>query len=222
MARFAPAKVAVNQLAALAFAAARINNGKVYKSDSFWNEETKSFVSVTPNKILMRDATIDVTDQDRALAAEAIDLLTKDRVVRILKNAKVPDFQNTLTNLVTQEQATMSDAGLMAFLPSMVDQIQHRQKQEEEMAATAAVSQYLGAEGDKVTFTLSVINSRWVERFACWAVTGTDSQGNLISFFTNNNKCTVNGNYTAKIKRTEESKYHSGAKVTTVNFVKQA
>lgn len=220
MARYTPVKVSTQELAALAFAAARVNNGKVYKEERFYDKDSDSLITVTPNKILMRDNSLPVTDADRAEAVDAINLLNQDCMMRVLKKLKIADFQNTLNNLVSQEQATMKDAGLMAFLPSMAEQIRQRQTREEEMAGLAVTSQYLGKEGEKIKFTITVMTSRWMQQFNCWSVNGKDSDGNLVSYFTSNESCTRSGSYTAKIKRIEESRYHNGAKVTTVNFVK--
>jgi len=168
----------------------------------------------------MLDCNLTITDQDRADAAQAIELLTQDLVMRILKNQTVSDFQNTMSNLIKGAECTMKDAGLMAFLPSLAGQIRARQQRDEEIAGLSQISEYLGKNGEKIKFSLTVMTSRWSDQFNCWSVNGKDDRGNLISFFTSKQDCTQNGVYTAKIKRTEQSRYHNGAKVTTVNFVK--
>jgi hypothetical protein len=220
MARYTPVKISTLDLAALAFAAIRANNGQTHKDERFYDKAADTVISVVPNKVLMREGKLAVTDQDRADAQAAMDTLTQDRTMRILKNLKVADFQNTLTNLVVGAEATMSDAGLMAFLPSMAAQIQQRQQKEEEIAVLANTSEYLGRVGDKVKFTLTVMSARWAQQFDCWNVSGKDEKGNLVHFFTSKEECTRNGTYTAKVKRTEESRYQNGAKVTSLNFVK--
>jgi hypothetical protein len=220
MARYTPVKISTLELAALAFAAVRANNGQTHKDDRFYDKTADTVISVVPNKVLMREDKLVVTEQDRADAQAAIDTLTQDRTLRILKGLRVPDFQNTLTNLIVGADSTMSDAGLMAFLPSMADQVRQRQQHEEETAVLANTSEYLGRVGDKVKFTLTVMSARWAQQFNCWTVSGKDEKGNLVHFFTSKEECTKNGTYTAKVKRTEESRYHNGAKVTTLNFVK--
>lgn len=220
MARYTPVKIATLDLAALSFAAFRKNDGHVYKDTSFFDKVQDTMIAVIPNKVLMREGNLQVTDQDRADAAEAIEVLTQDRTMRILKNQTVGDFQNTLTNLIIGADCTMSDAGLMAFLPSMAGSIRTKQQREEEIAGLSQISEYLGKVGDKVQFNMTVMTSRWSDQFNCWSVNAKDDKGNLISFFTSKQVCTQNGVYTAKIKRVEPSRYHNGAKVTTVNFVK--
>ena len=220
MARYTPVKISTLDLAALAFAAVRTNAGQTYKDDRFYDKAKDTVISVVPNKALMREGKLQVTDEDRAQAQAAMETLTQDRTMRILKGLKVPDFQNTLTNLVVESEATMSDAGLMAFLPTMSAQILQRQQKDEEVAILANTSEYLGRVGDKVTFTLTVMSSRWAQQFNCWTVSGKDEKGNLVHFFTSKEECTQNGTYSAKVKRTEESRYQNGAKVTSLNFVK--
>lgn len=222
MARFTPVKVSTLELAALSFAAFRKNQSNVYKDSSFFDKATDSLVTVVPNKQLMREGNIEVTEQDRTDAQTAMDALSQDRVMRILKGLAVPDFQNTLTNLLTQAECTMSDAGLMAFLPSMAGQLVQRQAREQEVAELAQSSQYLGRVGDKITVALTVMNSRFLQQFNCWSVNAKDDNGNLVSYLTAKEDCTRSARYSGKIKRTETSKYHNGAQVTTLNFVKFA
>lgn len=220
MARVTPTKVATVELAALSFAAFRKNNNQVYKDSSFYDKEQDAVIAVTPNKQLMFEGKLTVTDQDRTDAMAAIEVLTQDRTMRILKGQIVPDFQNTVTNLVVQAECTMFNCGLMAFLPNVASQITARQHKEAEISALSHTSEYLGQVGQKVSVTLEILSSRWAAQYNCWSVNAKDSAGNLVSYFTSKEDCTRNGKYTAKIKRIEQSRYHNGAKVTTLNFVK--
>lgn len=213
-------KIATKELAALAFAAYRKQNNQVFKDSSFYDKVQDAVITVTPNKILMRSGELAVTEQDRTDAVEAIEVLTQDRTMRILKNLSLPEFQNTMTNLVVQTECTQIDAGLMAFLPTMIQQIRSRQSRDEELTVLSQTSEYLGKVGDKITAVLTVISSRWSQQFNCWSVTAKDATGNLVGYFTSKEDCTKSGAFTAKIKRTETSNYHNGAKVTTLNFVK--
>lgn len=222
MARYTPVKISTLELAALAFTAFRHNNSNVHKDASFFDKEADALITVVPNKNLMRDGNLQVTDQDRVDAQTAIDLLSQDRLMRILKGLKVADFQNTLTNLTVQTECTMSDAGLMAYLPSVSAQILQRQSREQEVAELSHTSEFLGKVGDKITVNITVMTSRFVQQYGCWSVNAKDEKGNLISYLTAKEECTKNGRYTAKVKRTENSNYHNGAKVTTLNFVKFA
>ena len=222
MARYTPVKISTLELATLSFAAFRHNQSNVRKDPTYFDKVTDSVVPVTPNKVLMREGNLQITEQDRTDAQSAMETLTQDRVMRILKGLKVADFQNTLTNLVGQTECTMSDAGLMAFLPSMADQICQRQAREQEVAELAHTSEFLGRVGDKITVEITVMNSRYVQQFGCWSVNAKDNSGNLISYFTSKEECTRSGRYTAKVKRVETSSFHNGARVTTLNFVKFA
>lgn len=222
MARYTPAKISTQELAALAFAAYRYNKSNVHKDTSFFDRVTDMMVAVTPNKNLIREGNLQVIEQDKIDAQAAIDLLSQDRMMRILKGLKVADFQNTLTNLTVQTECTASDAGLMAFLPSMATQLRQRQAREQEVSELSYTSEFLGKVGDKIVVNLTVMNSRFLQQFGCWSVNAKDEKGNLISYLTAKEECTKNGRYTAKIKRTETSTYHNNARVTTLNFVKFA
>lgn len=222
MARYTPVKISTVELAALAFAAYRKNQSNVYKDTSFFDKEKDSLVTVVPNKQLIREGQLEVTEEDRADAQTAMDTLSQDRMMRILKGLAVPDFQNTLTNLLTQTECTMNDAGLMAFLPSMAAQLIQRQAREQEVAELAQASQYLGRVGEKVVVELTVMNSRFLQQFNCWSVNAKDDKGNLVAYLTAKENCTRSARYSGKVKRTETSKYHNGAQVTTLNFVKFA
>lgn len=100
MARYTPVKISTVELAALAFAAYRKNQSNVYKDTSFFDKEKDSLITVVPNKQSIREGQLEVTEQDRADAQAAMDTLSQDRMMRILKGLAVPDFQNNLTNLL--------------------------------------------------------------------------------------------------------------------------
>lgn len=222
MARYTPVKVQTLELAAMAFAAYRHNKNVVHKDSSYFDKTADTLVTVTPNKNLIREGNLAVTEQDRIDAQEAMDLLSQDRMMRILKNLKVADFQNTLINLTIQTECTISDAGLMAFLPAMSEQVRQRQTREQEVAELSQSSEFLGKVGDKITVNVTVMTSRFVQQYGCWSVNAKDEKGNLISYLTAKEECTRDGRYSAKVKRTENSNYHNGARVTTLNFVKFA
>ena len=104
MARYTPVKISTVELAALAFAAYRKNQSNVYKDSSFFDKEKDALVAVVPNKQLMREGNLEVVEQDRIDAQAAMDALSQDRMMRILKGLAVPDFQNTLTNLLKADR----------------------------------------------------------------------------------------------------------------------
>lgn len=216
------AKLPTLELAALAFAAYRKNANLVHNQSQVFDKVLDMLVPVTPNKTLMQSSDLQVVEQDKVDAQAAIDLLSQERMIKILKGARVPDFQNTLTDLTMQPNCMMRDSGLMAYLPSMAEQVRQRQEREQAVAELALCSEYLGKVGDKITVTIEVLKSHYVSKYNCWSVSAKDEQGNLISYLTGKEECTKSGRYSGKIKRTETSSYHNGARVTTLNFVKFA
>lgn len=225
MADYRKLKVAAADLAAMAFAAQRINDG-FYKESTVLDPETYEVVKkVVPNKDLMikllsgtEDYT--VTDEDRALAQDAIQSLQQTRTLTILKGSRFSTFVSTLCDLFEQEMVNGFDVGLASYLPKVYNSQLERQAKTEKLTELVYSSQFLGKPGDKITFTLNVLETRYVPQYASFGVFGDDGNGNLISFLTGKEQCTVSGKYTAKIKRTATDPYHDNANVTTVNFVK--
>ena len=224
MARNKPVSVSVKELAALAFAAQRVN-GTLLRDSTRWNESTQTLENVTPNKTLIRDTVkgdikLVVTDQDRVSAQEAIDAITQDCTMQILKGRRVGDFMQSMAALLEKETDTDASAGIMAFLPQMHEQLKQRQEREEKVQGIAYTSEYLGKVGDKVIVEITVLTTRFLQQYNCYSVTGHDAHGNMVNFLTGKQDCTVNGRYQGKIKRTEQSQYQNNAKVTQLNFVK--
>ena len=215
-----PAVIPAPELAARAFAAYRKNLGKTYGQATMLNQESNTMVPVTPNKTIMQSDDLEVSEQDRTDAQEAVSLLGQDRLMRLLKGTRVSDFQNKVTDLVSQKNCKVYDAGLMAYLPSVVNQLRERLAQEEQVAELARSSEYLGQVGDRVWVAIEVLSSHYVPQYNSWSVNARDEKGNLICYFTSKEECTRSGSYSARIKRTERSRRHSGACVTTLNYVK--
>jgi hypothetical protein len=65
------------------------------------------------------------------------------------------------------------------------------------------------------------MESRYLQQFNCYSVTGYDENRNLVNFLTSKPDCTESAKYSGKIKKTEESQWHGGARVTNLNFVKK-
>jgi hypothetical protein len=225
MARGKSVSVSVKELAALSFAAQRYNGGLI-KDSTRWNEDTQTLENIIPNKTLIRDTVkgdptwLVVTDEDRAQAEIAIDVITQDFTMQVLKGRKVSDFVQSLAALLQEDMSTGDRAGIVAFLPQMYEQLKQRQDREEKLQEFAYTSEYLGQVGAKVTAELTVLTTKYLQQYNCYSVTGHDAQGNMVNFLTGKQDCTVSGRYTGKIKRIEQSPYHNNAKVTQLNFVK--
>jgi hypothetical protein len=109
----------------------------------------------------------------------------------------------------------------MAFLPQVYARSQERAVKQEVMAEIGPGSQYLGKVGDKVTINFEFIEQRYLQQFNCFAVFGTDGAGNCVKFLTAHKELAKSAQLQGKIKRLEEDQYRGGAKVTTLNYVKE-
>jgi hypothetical protein len=74
--------------------------------------------------------------------------------------------------------------------------------------------------GEKIQLDFVLIDSRYLQQYNCHSVTGHDDNGNMVSFLTAHQSLAQSGRIAGKVKRIEQSPYHSGAKVTQLNFVK--
>ena len=224
MARYVPKPVAVKELLAAAFAAQRIN-GEMVKNEEVWDESAQTLTKVVTNKdIILKciEGKIVPSTTDYELGDAAKDALLLSNTLRLLKGlAPATGFQLSVLQLLEQDMGTMSNAGLVAYVPKMYEQLKAREIKQETVAELSVTSEYLGKVGDKVTFVLTVMEKRFLQQFNCFSVTGTDANNNLVNFLTAKEDCTVSGKYSGKIKSAQESKYHNMARVTNLNFVKK-
>lgn len=226
--RPAPASIATRELAALAFAAQRVN-GTLHKYDTVFDPDTGDTIRVTPNKVLMHNSfvpgaegpTLTVTQEDRDQANAAVDAVQADCTMRVLTGRQLSDFVNSMNSLLQQETATQRDCGLMAFLPGVYARIVEAQSKQETTALLSTASEYLGNVGDKVTVDFTFVDKRYLQQYNCWSVFGHDANNNCISFLTQHESLAKNCRIQGKIKRLEENRFRNGAKTTTLNYVKE-
>jgi hypothetical protein len=224
MARYVPKPVAVKELLAAAFFAQRTLGG-MNKNSEVWDETAQTLTKVVTNKDLilqcLEGKTLP-TQADYDLADTAKDAILLSNTLRLLKGGNTATgFQASMYTLLEKDMDTVSSAGLVAYVPNTYDQLKAREIKQETVAELAITSDYLGKVGDKVTFVLTVMEKRYLQQFNCFSVTGTDANSNIVSFLTAKEDCTVSGKYSGKIKTAQESKYHNGARVTGLNFVKK-
>jgi hypothetical protein len=221
--------IATKELAALAFAAYRFNNGLI-KDSMRWDDATESLIPVTPNKVLMRNTVsqkegevfLTVTADDRQQAEDAINALHGDITLKLLMGKTVSDFVQSLNTAISKETSTASDCGIVAWLPEMFGRVKQDQAHKEQMFELAATSEYIGAIDQKVTIDFTMISSRFLRDYDCYSVFGHDNNGNCVSFFTRKSEMTKGGKITGKVKSHKTDDYHNGARVTTINYVKGA
>lgn len=213
---------------ALAFAAYRANNNQFFKNDSILDEETGNIVHVVPNKswifhTLINDTekSLTPTDEDFAAADAAMEDLQQAHMLHLLKSSKVNDFQQNLSDALSQEECSLRDVGILAFVPKARLNLQERQRAEENLMEYAVSSQWLGKTGDKISINFVRITERFNAEISAWSMFGHDGDGNLVQFWTQHRHLGEDGRIQGRIKRTDRSSYHNNAQVTTINYVKR-
>ena len=221
-------KIESRELVALAFAAQRMNGG-LHRDNRYFDPEKDAFVEVVPNKTLMFNSfafepgsnpELVPTDEDRAQADAAISAIQGDVLIKKLADRRVSDFQFNLSEAISQPTCTQRDCGLVAFVPKTYAGMLERQEKDEAKIGLASTSEYLGRVGEKIQLDFALIDSKYLQQYNCYSVTGHDGNGNMVSFLTAHQGLAQSGRIAGKIKRIEVSQYHNGAKVTQLNFVK--
>ena len=221
-------KIESRELVALAFAAQRMNGG-LHRDNRYFDPEKDAFVEVVPNKTLMFNSfafepgsnpELVPTDEDRAQADAAITAIQGDVLIKKLADRRVSDFQFNLSEAISQPTCTQRDCGLVAFVPKTYAGMLERQEKDEAKIGLASTSEYLGRVGEKIQLDFALIDSKYLQQYNCYSVTGHDGNGNMVSFLTAHQGLAQSGRIAGKIKRIEVSHYHNGAKVTQLNFVK--
>jgi hypothetical protein len=221
-------KIESRELVALAFAAQRVNGG-LHRDNRYFDPEKDAFVEVVPNKTLMFNSfafepgsnpELVPTDEDRAQADAAITAIQGDVLIKKLADRRVSDFQFNLSEAISQSTCTQRDCGLVAFVPKTYAGMLERQEKDEAKIGLASTSEYLGRVGEKIQLDFALIDSKYLQQYNCYSVTGHDGNGNMVSFLTAHQGLAQSGRIAGKIKRIEVSQYHNGAKVTQLNFVK--
>jgi hypothetical protein len=230
MTRFKTYPIETRRLVALAFAAQRAN-GALYKDPEIYDEAAGGFKKVVPNKVLMRDSfafepgsnpELVPSEQDFEQADLAMAAIQQDVMVRQLGNKRVNDFLYSLCTTISEDSCSSKDCGIVAFVPQTYERMLATQAKQEAIATISSGSEYLGKVGDKVKLDFTLIDFRYLQQYNCYSVNGHDSQGNLVNFLTAHKELAVNGRIQGRVKRTEESRFHNGARVTQLNFVKVA
>ena len=221
-------KIESRTLVALAFAAQRVN-GAMYKDPLFFDTEKDAVVEVVPNKTLMLNSfafepgsnpELVPTDEDFAQADAAITAIQHDVLVKKLADRRVSDFIFSLSEVIGQPTCTQRDCGMVAYVPRTYAGMLERQEKDEAKLGLASTSEYLGRVGEKIQLDFALIDSKYLQQYNCYTATGHDGNGNMVNFLTAHKDLAVSGRISGKIKRTEESRFHNGAKVTQLNFVK--
>jgi len=180
---------------------------------------------VTCNKTLafkyLREQRL-LTKQERAEAREVITYLQQKQIMDLLKGKVASQFATELTALLDNDTVPASRLGMLVYVASMYSTNKARDQVEERTNELRQVSKALGRVGDKVTIQFTMIESRYNQEHGYYSVFGTDQELNLVSFLTGKKELVKSGKITGKVKNAGENKWHGGAMVTALNYVKVA
>lgn len=129
------------------------------------------------------------------------------------------DFINEMTEYVQHDQIARSRLGLIIWAPKVYEDFLKDDEYRENLAHCTG-SKFVGDIGKKLTTKITIIRKRLVNNYDSWIVTGRDENYNVIDFWCKSpdfpDVITVSG----RVKKHQNSAFHNGIRVTTLNYVK--
>ena len=169
--------------------------------------------------ILLCKSNIAVTDQDVETATELRAYLEQKIMMATLTNARINDFFQQVTDLVTKPTVAQHQLGQLVWAPKLQADAQKQEVIKEDLGRYVFTSNYLGKEKDKVELVFTPIEVRYLSMYNCYRHVGHDGKGNLITFVNKNNIDKIS-KIKARIKDCNTNRYYNNAKTTQLNFVK--
>jgi len=170
---------------------------------------------------LARVPTLEITDEDRALAADIISY-TSTMLFKALSGA-ISDYEKSCLEITKSNEVDFKDLGLVASLATFYHRGQTRLDQDLKRASAAKFSKHVGLPGDKISMKFTTIGKYTSHRYNCSVVSGTDAESNLIFFFSNKHLDAFpvgeELDITAKVKKHTTSR-EVQAPETVVSYVK--
>lgn len=171
---------------AAACAAQRINGEYLKEATHVFDDDYKVISTREANKVLMRTIMIDktelITDEDRAQVAE-IRQYFQCKLMEVL-SGRANSFTQTAVELASRDEFAHNDwLGLatVACLPQSYVRGLERDKRNEVKQEAVYVSQHVGKIGDKMRGELTILESRYSEKWATHYVTAT-YESNVVLF----------------------------------------
>ena len=161
-----------------------------------------------------------VNDFHRTEAEGIITYLQQTVIMQSLKST--PDkFLAQITELVTQQEVSVKDIGILAWAPKLADDYQKKDHVRELSARYEHRSHYVGRIGDKVEIDFTLIEKRYIKSMDCYAVYGINGDDNLVFYWARNlDKICETGRIQGRVKDHKEDEYRNNAKITVLNYVK--
>jgi len=188
-------------------------DGVVHHSNRHLISESVQFSRTFDGKFI-------VNDFHREQANGIIQYIEQNVIMQSLKGQ--PDrFLGQLNQVLANQEILISDLGIVAWAPHLVDQYQQRDHVRELGARYERLSRYTGRIGEKITIGFTLIEKRYIQNTNCWAVYGVTEHDNLVFYWAKDlDRVCEAGKISGRVKSHAEDGYHSKAKVTTLNYVK--
>lgn len=206
-------------IVAAAMEAFKRNQNQMYRTTVYNDDGSEKFAtnSIIVNALLENES--EHSKLDLNAAQEAIDFLHGHITMNVFMGKRNSDFTTKLVAATEKEETT--DVGMLLYFPSVYLGAKKAAEQREQIIETAGGSEYIGRVGDKLRFNLTVIKARYLAKYDSFIVQGTTDDGNMISFWTKKEECTVSGTYTGKVKKHDQSQWTENVKTTELHFVKK-
>lgn len=183
------------------------------------NKTSEEFTAKYPNILSIVERFNDLPF-DRA--QEMIDTVANGFVVRVLKGAKISEFQQNLNALLqnSAEKITARKFNVLSYTPNVYETF----KKEESLTDIAYNSKFVGNVRDSIQLDLKILRCTFIQSYGFYVALAQDVEGNLYAF---NPKGMLNETkdfsykVKAKIKAHVIDKYVGNAQVTRLNYVKE-
>ena len=174
--------------------------------------------------LVATEQTIDVTDEDRALAQVIKTSFKEELIAKKLMN-KLNQFEESVLNSIAVDAVDNFGVSILASLPNSYRVQKKRQTLDNWFDAHRATSEFVGKIGDRVKFEVEVKDVKFIAKFGIHLVTCINDDGNIVKFFFNR-EADIAGLLegkrivlTGKVKTHDVSKF-SDCKETVLNYVK--
>lgn len=205
---------------AVAIAAYRLNDRKIVRETTPGGDK-----EILPNRQLIKNYftkqnQIFVNDSGFKEAENIVNYLQQTVIMQSLKGT-TDRFLGQLTELLSNQEVSDRDFGILAWAPHLTDQYQKKDRVREISARYEHTSQYIGTPGQKITTDFTLLEKNYIKSMDCYVVYGYDNNNNLIQYWAKNlDKVCEVGQIAGRIKLHREDEYHSNARVTVINYVK--
>ena len=209
---------------AVAILAFRTNGNRVVKDTTDKQYANKSYLQAYffPLKTSHKQLTVEMTAELLEAADDVKVIIEHAVTMEVLTKGYVPNFLNTINELLKDSTMNINHAGIMVWAPKLAQDIQRSQGIKEVSASYEHTSKFIGKVGDKIEFDFTLIEKRYVRQVDTWSAYGYNEQGNLVQFLSKHEELCATGRIRARIKSHDKNRYHNNANVTVLNFVKAA